>query len=455
MTTVDSPINQSSGGEPERAFSGPPRPKFYLLPLMGLLAILVVGMAFSFWWLPVIHHVQAWATPPDLWGTFRDAHYVIWNGEGAVYNANTSFVTFPGIAVLLAPVAEIQRAFNLTESFPVYLPKPTAWLFLGPVNMLCGGVLLFPLDMIARRLSITSKRRIIFMWLEAALIWPTVALWGHPEDTLALTFGFVALVAAYDRRWVRTGCFMALAVVFQPLILLILPIMLAYVPFKKWPALAAIIALPSLMLLLAPLVQEWGPTTFAIFKQPNFPYLNHPTPWLALAPVLSKGGEVYVDKLYYTALANGHHKLVYGPVKTHIGNIVAAGPGRIISLVLACAIGLWVARRKPPLSDVMWFAAIALSLRCIFECVMDPYYLLPALALALLVAAKASNARFALVIFFGAVCTWLSYWKTGEWTYYLLVTGTLLAAIALAKPSKAIPNSSSPGVDALSIDSVT
>ena len=221
-------------------------------PVLGALALLLCGMAFSLFWNIVVHHVSGWTTPPDLWNTFRDAHYVIWDGEGQVYNANTSFVTFPGIAVFLAPIAEIQSIFHLTESYPVFLAKPSAWYALGPVNLLCGGVLLFPLDAMARRLSLSFTRRGLATLVEVVLIFPVVAYWGHPEDTLALTFGLYGLMAAYDRRWLHSAGFFALAVVFQPLTLLILPIALAYVPARKWPAYAGVVALPSVILLIRP-----------------------------------------------------------------------------------------------------------------------------------------------------------------------------------------------------------
>ncbi|MGB7652327.1 MAG: hypothetical protein WBL51_03525 [Acidimicrobiales bacterium] len=434
---IDSPENSpTTTNENDRLAQTSESPGWFsshLWPLLGMLAILLTGMAFSFWWNPIVHGVSEWSTPPDLWGTFRDAHYIIWSGEGHVYNASTSFVTFPGIAVLLAPFAAIQQHFHLTESIPVYLMKPTAWYVLGPVDMICGGVLLFPLDALARRLSVTSKRRILLTFLEVVLIWPTVVWWGHPEDTLALAFALTGLMAALDRRWVHSACFFALAVVFQPLVVLMVPVVLAYVPVKRWPAFAGIVAVPTVLLLTPPLIQEWGPTTYAIFKQPNYPTLNHPTPWLDVAPVVKKGGFVLVGEIHLV-VSHGRRILEYGPVKVYEGATVAAGPGRVFALVLACAIGIWVAKKKPPVLQVLWWVAVALALRCIFECVMDPYYLLPALALALVVAFRLGWTRISLTVLAAAACTWFSYWKTTEWNYYLVVIGLLLLALAFSWP---------------------
>jgi hypothetical protein len=404
--------------------------------MSGLIALLVVGMAYSFFWLPVVQHISAWNSPPDLWGTFRDAHYIIWDGEGRVYNANTDFVTFPGIAVLLSPLAAIQQAFHLTESYPVYLFKPTSWYLLGPVDMLCGGILFFPLDAIARRLSLSNWRRALATFFEAVLIFTAIVFWGHPEDTLALALALYALLAAYDHRWIHSAGFFALAVIFQPLILLILPIALAYVPFKKWPAFAAITALPTVVLLIPPFIQEWKPTIYAIFKQPNYPTVDHATPWLALAPVLTRSRWGYAFTLHHS---NTAHKYVWAPVRVFVGETVAAGPGRTIALVLACLVGFWVARRKPPFAEVIWWAAFALSLRCLFESVMDPYYLVPGLVLVVVLAFNAGNIRLILTLAAAAVSTKTSYWHTGEWKYYLVVSGSLLAALAFSWPHQRSP----------------
>lgn len=452
MTTSDSGSQESfelspEGDAPSSLVQSSARVgwwRVHVWPLSGMVALLIGGLAYSFFWLPVVHHVSVWSTPPDLWGTFRDAHYIIWDGEGQVYNANTNFVTFPGIAVLLSPFAEIQQAFHLSESFPAFLLKPTAWYVLGPIDMLCGGILLFPLDSIARRLSLGFARRGLATFFEAVLIFPAVVFWGHPEDTLALALALYALLAAFDRKWLHSAFFFALAVVFQPLILLILPIALAYVPFKKWPAFAAVTVLPTAVLLIPPLIQEWKPTIYAIIKQPNFPTIDHATPWLGLAPVLTRAGWIRTDTLHYSKSA---HKFVWAPVREFVGETVAAGPGRTIALVLACLVGVWVARKKPSLAEVVWWAAFALALRCVFESVMDPYYVVPSLVLVVVVSLRAGKVRFLLTLVAAAICTKTSYWHTGEWRYYLFVSVSLLAALAFSWPGTTTRKVKEPGAN--------
>ena len=238
-------------------------------------------MAYTLFLASCVHHFSGWNTPPDLWGTFRDAHYVIWDGEGQVYNANTNFVTFPGIAVLLAPFAEIQQALHLSESFPVYLFKPTAWYVLGPVDLLGGGILLFPLDVIARRLSLSyigaGRSRSLF---EVIAYFSRGRVLGSPGRYVGPGAWLSTLYSGLDRKWLHSAGFFSLAVVFSRSFF-VLPIALAYVPFKKWPTFAVVTAVPTAALLIPPLLQEWNPTIYAIIKQPNFPTIDHATPWLS------------------------------------------------------------------------------------------------------------------------------------------------------------------------------
>src|ERR1700691_541890 len=74
----------------ELSVATPDQPSWWRVhawPFAVMVALLLIGMAFSLFWNDVIHHVNVWHTPPDLWATFRDAHYIIWDGEGQVYNA--------------------------------------------------------------------------------------------------------------------------------------------------------------------------------------------------------------------------------------------------------------------------------------------------------------------------------------------------------------------------------
>ena len=77
---------------------------------------------------------------------------------------------------------------------------------------------------------------------------------------------------------------------------------------------------------------------------------------------------------------------------------------------------------------------VALSLRCVFESVLDPFYFFPGLALLLVASFTASWRKITLTFVFATACTFLSYWHTGQWTYYLLVIGTLALACVFSFP---------------------
>lgn len=405
-------------------------------PAVGMAVVLATGMIFSFWWNPLFQHSPSWFTPSDLWNTFRAAQYVTWGGEGTIYASPEHLVTFPGIAILLSPIAALSSTLHLTFSFPLNILHPTTWYVLGPANLAGGGLLLFPLEALAQRLSIPAKRRTALLVIEILVIWPSVAIWGHPEDALAVAFAIYGLMAAFDRSWTRLALYFAVAVVMQPLTVLVLPIAFAIVPLRQWPVISSIIALPSLLLLLPPLIQHWSATTYVLLKQPNYPAANHPTPWYSLAPILQHGHYAIVHEVKSVILPGGRHSLGDVSVKAFIYPIVAAGPGRIVAIALSFVIGVLVAKKMKSLAQIAWLAALALSLRCIFECVMVPYYLTPALALALVTASKGTRSRFAAAMIAALACLWSSYFHWGPWTYYTIVTSLLLITLFFSWPGR-------------------
>jgi cytochrome bd-type quinol oxidase subunit 1 len=69
-----------------------------------------------------------------------------------------------------------------------------------------------------------------------------------------------------------------------------------------------------------------------------------------------------------------------------------------------------------------------------FECVMNPYYLLPASAIILVLASRMEKIPLMVTAIVVAACTLLSYQFMSPWPYYASVTGTLLVAVALTRP---------------------
>src|SRR6266702_3503058 len=103
----------------------------------------------------------------------------------------------------------------------------------------------------------------------------------------------------------------------------------------------------SAVLLSAAAAANWTATVHAVTSQPNYPAIDHPTPWIYLEPLSPR-------------LADGQ---------------VAAGPGRILAIAAALGCALVVARRwraaRVPaagrwgpgaLTELLWWTALALAL---------------------------------------------------------------------------------------------
>src|SRR5215831_4267048 len=191
-------------------------------------------------------------------------------------------------------------------------------------------------------------------------------------------------------------------------------------PLRRLPGFLARAAAPAAVALGAAAAANWNATYAAVTRQPNFPDVNHATPWAALSPKLGDG-------------------------------VIAAGPARIVAIVVACACAVAAGRRwhaargaewdNGTFYDVLWWAAFALALRCAFEPVVVSYYLWPALAVALVVASE-SWSRLIPAGIVASVLTGVSQgaWH-GIWTWWapmmiLLALTLLFARIPLPWPAR-------------------
>jgi hypothetical protein len=377
-------------------------------PLAVMLAFVLVSMAYSLWWNPVVHHSQNWVIPGDIWSTFRAAHWVGWGNIGSIYGRDTQLVTFPGIAVLLAPVAMVSGALGLGESIvPVILSRPTSWLLLGPAILLLGSTCLMAFDAMAEELGVNRPRRVALSFMEAVVIFQVVTLWGHPEDMLALTFSLYALLAMFRGRWSLSGWLWGAAIVTQPLVILMFPLALVRTPNAQRLRLCLYGALPSVVLLSAPLVTQWHRTSAVLLHQANARFLDHATPWIALSPTLSR-------------------------------TTVGAGPGRMIAAFVAILVGFMAYRTPPSRVGLLWLCALVLSLRCFFESVMDVFYLGPPLALIVLTAATcASRTRLVGAWAIAILATVYGFHRASEWGYWVPMVAFLAIGLACAWPGRA------------------
>jgi hypothetical protein len=150
-----------------------------------------------------------------------------------------------------------------------------------------------------------------------------------------------------------------------------------------------------------------------VTSQPNSPAVDHPTAWTSLAP--------------------------------HMGNgAVAAGPARALSILVACGCALVVGRRwraarhttpwsPEALQDLLWWAAVALALRSVFEPVMVAYYLWPVLAVAL-ITASTSWSRLVATSLAAVTLTLVSQisWR-GPWSWWAPMVAGLGLTLFLAR----------------------
>ncbi len=307
------------------------------------------------------------------------------------------------------------QEFHFGNTTYVSHPQWVTWV--DPYALILSCTALFACDALAERLQVPRSQRVVLCLAEAVLLWNVTVWWGHPEDAVAVALAIYALVFILEGRFAGGGWLFGAAVVFQPLVLLMLPILLAKAGRRHGIGFAFRTVVPAGVLLAVPLIASPTNTLRALLDQPSSPNVNHATPWTAVSPSLG-----------------GH-----GPNLT-----VAAGPVRVLAILLAIGLGVWVYRRwreRPEL--IAWACALALALRSYTESVMTDYYAWAALAVALVVAARTSRFRFHLAIALAIATTVLAQWKLGWFPWWLIqvagLTGLLIVAsqpkpLVLAKP---------------------
>jgi hypothetical protein len=404
-------------------------------PCIATIVFVVIGLVFMFAWMPVVDHQGAWYTGDDLWGIFRGAHYVGWGYLGGVYAPGNGIVSFPGIAVVLAPVAMLSSRLHLTESVPsIVLLHPTAALLLQPIELVLTATVIFASDALAECLHVPSKRRIALCFAVGAVAWPVAAIWGHAEDVLAMTFAMYAMVAVANRKWVRCGWLLGLAIVIQPLAALLLPLFVGAVPAGKRMGTAIRSVALSAVLVGVAFIGNPSGTYQQLVEQPTPPSINHATPWAALAPNLTRSSAVTSSRAQ-RVFRSGHFVFTKVTTTAHTSPLVAGGPGRTIDVLLALLIGLYVWRRPQSGSRFVWLALIVLSSRCLFEAVMTPYYLAPPLILGLVMASRHGTKRFWAATVIAMEVTVFAYHYLNPWAWWLPVIVGLAAVVALGFPS--------------------
>jgi hypothetical protein len=407
------------------------------------LSVAVVFVALGFGYSILWSHLGApgdrWVQPGDIWVSLNGGHFVGWGDIGDLYSSANGFIVTPGIAIVLAPVAMVISKLGLAGSYPFFNPHPGGWLVLGPVSLALCTPALVAVDAMAQTLGVDRHRRRILCLAEAVALWQ-IASWGHPEDAIALAFALYALIDGLAGRWHRAAWLLGFGVAFQPLALLLAPLLVALAPdLSERVATVWRAAIPTVLLLAIPLIQSPHATLYALVDQPTYPLLLHPTPWLPLAPVLSHLGATTGTQFALIPHA--------GFVKVHTGvaggDTVAPSTARLISGVLALAIGVWAYRHRPGARHVVWLATVCLFGWVFFEPVMAPYYVWPVVTMALLGAASATWPRLVIAV---AGVTAAAVWSSAHlapWVYWAPVVVGLGLAVAVVYPGRRDERSSS------------
>ena len=386
-----------------------------IFPLLATAVLLIIGMVSTTWWGADLVGMHAWPLPHDLWATMVAARRVSHLDLRGLYTQPTGLISFPGAALILVPVVALIGAAGLSLAVPgAQNPQPFAWLLAGPYEIVLSAMVLFAADGVAERLGLSKPKRAVLAAAQAATVWSASVRWGHPEDAVAMALFVYAVLALCDGRPWRSAWLVGTGIAIQPLVLLAVPVVLAVLPGRRLAAFCAQAAIPASLLVAVAAAANFPATYSALTRQPNWPTVDHPTPWTSLAPKLP-------------------------------GGAVAAGPGRLVAIALACACAIIVARRwrsagrvgqwdSQGLLELMWWVALTLALRCAFESVMVAYYLWPALAAALL----AALTGWVRLIATGVLATTLTFvsqasWP-GPWIWWAAMVGGLSLTLLVALP---------------------
>ena len=403
-------------------------------PIVLTVVFCIAGILYMFFWNLVAHHANNWAIGGDVWGIYRGAHFIGWGSLGGIYTNGTGIVAFPGMSVLLTPLALVTWHLHMTESYgPYFLAHPSVALVLQPVELLLASTVIFASDALAERLGVVKRRRFWLCVVVAVIAFPTAALWGHAEDSLAVTFALYAMLAMMDEKWTAMGWLFGFGIVMQPLVGLMIPLFIGATPQGQRFMLFVRSAAISAVLVGVAFLGDAADTYRQLVQQPTPPSVNHATPWASVAPKLTSSA---VQTVHGASLVAGlGHAAISSFTATGTQLVeVSGGPGRMIDVVLAVLLGFVVWRRPQTQVRILWLAAVVLASRCFFEPVMTPYYLAPPLIMCMVIAARQPRKRFWPSVVIALEITVFAYHHLNPWVWWVPIVGGLFAILALSYP---------------------
>ena len=418
-------------------------------PIAVSVVYVSLALAYTFRWAPIVRHIPSeWLGTGDMLSTYGTAIEFAQGHFTNVYQPGRGFLSYPGFLLALFPLAVFNNAFSgswidvkvhghLVAHPQVFLAphlpsgfwyqgnlgpnsshgieqaiQPQAFPYLIFLALVYSCVALFACDALAERLQVEGPSRAVLAVAEAVTLWNVTIIFGHPEDALAVAFAIYALIFAMDGRFVGAGWLFGAALAFQPLALMMLPLLLVMGGRKRVVGLVARGVVPAAVVTVPVVAASVHNAIHALVKQPTFPDLHtsHQTPWTFLAPKLGGKGK---------------------------GTMVGGGPPRIATFVAAAAFAGWAQRWRERPEMMAWALAVALSFRIFLETVMYSYYIWPALAVAMAVAARGSLRRFAIAITLAIGATVVGQWHMGWiawWTIDVACIAGLLIAASRPQP---------------------
>jgi len=416
-------------------------------PIVVSVVYVVLGLGFCFRWGPVVRHVPSlWIRPTDLGVGYNAATALAHGHFGAIYQPGAGYLAYPALLFVLAPLGAINFGgsfigiavnhhllthpvvYTATSSTnlliagsPVfssgeeYVLHPNALVALIPTALVLSCIALFACDALAERLEVSRSRRVALVVAEAIILWNVTVLWGHPEEPVAVALAIYALIFAMDDRFTGAGWLFGAAFAFQPLVLMMFPVLIVMGGKDRAMGLIVRGVVPAAVVTVGPLVANFHDTFHALVTQPTFPYNfeNHQTPWTFLAQRQGGSG-----------------------AETAVG----AGPMRIAVLALAAGVGWWARRWRNRPEMIAWAVAMTLALRLCFEVTMTDYYAWPALAVGLVVAARCSRLRFAASIAVAILTTVVAQWNFGWLPWWSIdVAGVAGLLVITSRPVPLVP----------------
>lgn len=330
-------------------------------PIVATIAMIIPVMGYSLLahGLPERGHFDP-VTPGDLWGLGGSSWAIAHGQIGHIYASPGALTSPPAFELVLAPVLLFAQIVGLTAHFPGGHPIGL-WLLLGPVALLIASPVLFAVDAVARSWSLTESSRLALALASALGIAYVAGVWGHPEDCVAVAmvvWAALAIERRPDTKGRRQAAWLlGLGIAFQPLAILGVAPVLACLGWRSFAKVSWRLPLPSLLVLVLPLIGQPGLTRFVLLKQPFQPHAVSFTPLTFLAPVIGPGTD-------------------------------GGGPTRLLALLLSACLAIAVCRRRHDLPTVLTMTAVAFFLRVLFETELNWYYMWPVAAVCLLLATR-------------------------------------------------------------------